>query len=161
MDIQLLKLIEKNANLTTQDLAWMLESDVDSISEELKALKKEQIIVGSHTLINWDKTNEDVVMAFIFVSASPQRDHGYDGIAHRIMQFNEVDSLYLMSGGNEFIVIVKERTMQKIAHFVGSSLAPMEGVKGTTTHFILKQYKANGHLFEALSDKQERLLFKL
>ncbi|MGL5541389.1 MAG: Lrp/AsnC family transcriptional regulator [Erysipelotrichaceae bacterium] len=160
-NLQLLKLIEKDARLNAVDLAILLQSEEQIIQDELKQLEKEKIIVGYHTLINWEKTNHDSVMAFIFVSATPERNVGYDGIANKIVQFKEVDSLYLMSGGNEFVVIVKESTMQRIANFVGSKLAPMDGVKGTTTHFVLKRYKANGNIFASQEDRQERLLFKL
>ncbi|MGL5977390.1 MAG: Lrp/AsnC family transcriptional regulator [Erysipelotrichaceae bacterium] len=160
-NLQLLKLIETNARYETKDLATMLELDEIEVQEELESLQQKKIVVGYHTLINWDKTHAAAVVAFIFVSAMPERNIGYDGVANKIIQFKEVDSLYLMSGGNEFVVIVKEATMQKIAHFVGSKLAPLDGVKGTTTHFVLKQYKASGHIFEKEEDRQERLLFKL
>lgn len=161
MDISLLKLIEKDATLQAADLAILLQKNEVEIQEALTLMKEEKIIVGSHTLINWDKTNVDRVTAFIFVSAIPERNVGYDGVAKRIVQFKEVDSVYLMSGGNEFVVIVKDVTMQKVAHFVGSKLAPMEGVKGTTTHFVLKQYKVSGTIFEREDDRQERLLFTI
>lgn len=161
MNTKLLKIMEEQANLSTKELAILLDIKEEDAQRSIEEMKKDQIIIGTHTLINWEKTNVERVTALIFVSATPQRNVGYDGIAKRIARFKEVESLSLMSGGTEFIVQVKESSMQKIAHFVGSKLAPLEGVKGTATHFVLKQYKMNGFLFEEESEKQERLLFTI
>ena len=71
-----------------------------------------------------------------------------------IYAYPEVDTMYLMSGKTEFSVVVEGRTMQDISNFVGSKLAVVEGVTGTSTNFILKQYKKNGVVF-ADTDEEE------
>ena len=121
--------------------------------------KKDKIICGYHTIINWDRTNVDNVMAMIQINATPEREYGYDRIAKKIYSFPEVDTMYLLSGSFEFVAIVKGHTMQEVAHFVGSKLAPLEGVIGTATMFVLKQYKNNGISFDDNDkDSAERLL---
>lgn len=161
MNTKLLKIMEEQANLSAKEIAIILDINEEEAQKTIDQMRKDQVIIGTHTVINWEKTNVERVTALIFVSATPQRTVGYDGIARRIARFKEVESLALMSGGTEFIVQVKESSMQKIAHFVGSKLAPLEGVKGTATHFVLKQYKMNGFLFEEEMEKQERLLFTI
>ncbi len=143
-DNLLLEVLELNARCNVQDLADIINSDVESVEQRIKALEKNKIICGFHTVINWDKTNSEKVLALIQVNAIPERDKGYDKVAEAIIKYPEVSSLYLMSGAFEFTVIIKGRTMREVADFVGQKLAPIDGVRGTVTHFVLKQYKVEG-----------------
>lgn len=158
---ELLSFMESNAKCTVTDLAMALNETEENISNSIKELEDKKIICGYHTLINWDKTCTEKVYATIQVSCSPEREYGYDRIAKRIYMYDEVESMSLLSGsGAEFIVHVEGKTMQEIAHFVGRKLAPVEGVTGTATLFVLKQYKKNGVILETEEnlDGNERLL---
>ena len=76
-------------------------------------------------------------------------------IAERIYQYDEVESMYLMSGSFDLTVIISGRSLREVAQFVGERLAPLEGVTGTATHFILKKYKEK-HLIFRPQEPQER-----
>ena len=154
----LLSLLETNARYSTRDLADILLQDEESVIHTMSELEKKKVICGYHTIINWDKTNSHKVMALIEVEVAPERDYGYDRIARNIYRFPEVDTMYLMSGKSEFIVIIYGKTMQEIANFVGSKLATTEHVKSTSTFFVLKEYKINGVVFEEEEKPVERLV---
>lgn len=156
----LLSLLELHARRDVTDLAMALNESEENVKATLKELEDKKVICGYHTLINWDKTNTQKVQAMIQVSCAPERDFGYDRIAKKIYRFNEVDSMYLLSGsGAEFVVHVYGKTMQEVANFVGSKLAPIEGVTGTATLFVLKQYKNSGVILaEDVEKDEERLL---
>lgn len=154
----LLTLLEKNSRMETCDLAAALNECEENVLEKLDEFQKEKVILGYHTLINWDKTCVDRVMAMIEVSVMPEREYGYDRIAKNIYRYPEVDTMYLMSGKSEFIVIIYGKTMQEIANFVGSKLACIEKVTGTCTLFVLKKYKSDGIVFDEDEEVAERLL---
>lgn len=140
----LLDLLEQNTRASITDLADILGESEEDVAKAKKSLEDNGIICGYHTIINWDKANVDHVDAIIGVKASTQRGTGYDHIAERIGRFPEVSSLYLVSGTSEFLVFINARTMREVADFVGEKLAPIEGVAGTVTMFVLKKYKVNG-----------------
>ena len=152
----LLKAIENNSKRTVQDLAAMFATSEDAIAAELSEMEKARIICGYHTLINWDKTSNEKVTALIEVKVTPQRGEGFDKIAQRIYNFQEVKSLYLMSGGFDLTVIIEGATMKEVALFVGQKLAPLESVLSTATHFVLKKYKDYGIILEE-TQKSERI----
>ncbi|MBQ9370386.1 MAG: signal peptidase II, partial [Clostridia bacterium] len=83
----------------------------------------------------------------IEVRVTPQRGDGFDRIAERIYQFEEVESMYLMSGAYDFAVTITGRSLKDVASFVSARLSTIEGVIGTATHFILKKYKEKGGVF--------------
>ena len=120
-------------------------------------MEKEKVICGYHTLINWDKTSKEKVTALIEVKVTPQRGLGFDSIAERIYNYEEITAVYLMSGGFDFTVIIEGQSMKTVAQFVANKLAPLEAVLSTSTHFILKKYKDHKTVIEDVQ-KDERIL---
>ncbi len=141
---EILAVLEKNSRIDLADLAALMGVTEVELANELADMEAEHIICGYHTLINWDKTNEEKVTALIEVKVAPQRGIGFDAIAERIFNYSEVHALYLMSGGFDFTVIIEGRTMKEVALFVSDRLAPLESVLSTSTHFVLKKYKDHG-----------------
>lgn len=154
----LLSLLENNARLSVTDLAVALGEAEDKVYNCMSELEKAKIICGYHTIINWDKTNFNKIAALITVDVTPEEDFGYDRIAEKIYKYDEVTSMYLMSGKSEFSVYISGHTMQDIANFVGTKLACIDGVQGTSTYFILKEYKIDGVIFDKEKETKERML---
>lgn len=144
MKKKILAAIDRNSKLRVEELALMLGSTEEEISGLIEEMEKEGIICGYPTLINWDKIENERVTALIEVKVTPQRGEGFDKIAERIYKFEEVESVYLMSGGYDLTVMIEGKSMKEIAHFVSSKLAPMDRVESTVTHFVLKKYKEHG-----------------
>ena len=148
---------QKNSRIDIKDLAVLLGESEIAVANEIAEMEKEHIICGYHTLINWDNTSEEKVVALIEVKVTPQRGMGFDKIAERIYQYNEVNAVYLMSGSFDFTVFIEGKTMRQVAQFVSDKLAPMESVLSTATHFVLKKYKDHGTIIsEPVQD--ERML---
>lgn len=158
MQERILRNIAKNGRLSSEDLAAMLDSTPQEIEEQLQEMEKEGIICGYPTLINWDKTHCEHVTALIEVKVAPERGRGFDKVAERIYQFEEVESLYLMSGGFDLTVIIQGKSMKEVAWFVATKLAPMESVVSTGTHFVLKKYKEHGLSLVTERSSDERQL---
>ena len=143
-DKLLLSIMQKNARIKMRDLAAVLDEPKDQVIDKVTELEDKKVICGYHTVINWDKTNTDIVTALIEIKATPEREFGYDRIASRIYKFEEVETMYLLAGRYDFALIIRGHTMQQVAHFVASKLAPISGVTETVTTFVLKNYKNSG-----------------
>ena len=141
---KILAIIEKNSRIDLKDLAALLGESEAAVANEIADMEKENIICGYHTMINWDNTGNEKVIALIEVKVTPQRGMGFDKIAERIYQYSEVNSVYLMSGAFDFTVIIEGKTMREDAQFVSEKLSPMDSVLSTATHFVLKKYKDHG-----------------
>ena len=141
---ELLAIIEKNSRIDLKELAIILGVDEITVVNELAALEAEGVICGYHTLINWEKTDIEKVSALIEVRVTPQRGQGFDSVAERIYKYPEVRSVYLMSGGYDFTVMIEAKTMRAVAQFVAEKLSTIDSVLSTATHFILKKYKDHG-----------------
>jgi DNA-binding Lrp family transcriptional regulator len=141
---KLLKLLSENARFTDKQLAAMLALSEGEVKEKIEECERLGIINGYHALINWQSVDPQYVSAIIEVKVSPKRDYGFDEIARKIMDFPEVESLYLMSGGYDLAITVSGRSFIDVAMFVSKHLSPLDSVISTATHFVLKRYKDMG-----------------
>lgn len=153
---EMLEVLQNNSKITVEQLATMLGMDKDAIANQIKELEEKKVIVKYHTLINWEKTDEEMVQALIEVNVTPKRGAGFDTVAERIYRFPEVRSVYLMSGRYDITVIVEGKTMKEVALFVATKLATLEDVQSTATHFVLKKYKQEGIILD--DDNEDKRL---
>lgn len=141
MNTKLLKLLNKNARYTVSELAGMLGETEEKIAEDIKCLEDEGIIHGYKPIINWEKVDSVMVSAIIELKVTPKSGLGFEEVAERVMRYNEVESVYLMSGGYDLCVLVKGKTFQQVAMFVAKELSTIDSVVSTATHFVLRRYK--------------------
>ncbi len=153
---KILWMLEKNSRIDLKDLAIMLGVDEVAVANEIAEMEKENIICGYHTMINWENTSEEKVVALIEVRVTPQRGMGFDKLAERIYQYEEVETVYLMSGGYDFCIILDGKTLREVSQFVSDKLSTLDSVLSTSTHFVLKKYKEHGTVL-AKKTKDERM----
>ena len=153
---KILTFIEKKSRIDLKELAIVLGVEESAVINELEQMEAEHIICGYHTIIDWDKVGQDKVMAMIEVRVTPQRGMGFDKVAERIYNYPEVNAVYLISGGFDFMVILEGKTLREVAQFVSDKLSPLDSVLSTKTNFILKKYKDHGTVI-ASKTKDERI----
>ncbi len=144
---RLLYLLENNPRLTNAELAVLLGVTEEEVAQQIKLYEDTGIIKGYKAIIDKDKAQAQTVTALIEIKVQPRFGHGFENIAERIAQLDEVESVYLMSGGYDLCCMVSDKSFQEVAMFVAKRLSPLEDVMSTTTHFILKKYKEQGVFF--------------
>ena len=152
---QILELLERDATLSHETIATMTGLPVAEVSEAIAAWEASGAIRRYKAVIDWDAVDTDVngdptseaVTAFIDVSMSPARGVGFDDVATRIARFDEVRSVYLVSGTHDLRCTVTARNIRAVSDFVAQKLSTIERVQGTATHFVLKTYKRDGDAF--------------
>jgi DNA-binding Lrp family transcriptional regulator len=143
---EILEILEKDGRAGVEDIAKMLKKKPENIKQVIKKYEKEGVILKYKAVINKEliKESGSEVRALIEVNIAPQKDVGFDRIAERIYSFPEVSSCYLVSGTYDLLLIVEGKDLHTVSSFVAEKLAPMENVKGTVTHFLLRKYKEDG-----------------
>lgn len=157
---EVLKILEEDARQTPKQIAAMTGAAIEEVSRVIKQAEDDGIIMKYRALVDWDKVGNERVWALIEVKVTPQRTVGFDAIAERIYRFEEARTVYLLSGAYELVVLVSARSMHEVADFVTQKLAAIEGVTGTTSHFLLKRYKEDGVIMagKAGTDRQAVVL---
>ena len=159
MNTKLLQLLESDCTLNHDQLAAMTGLSEAEVKAEIKKLENDRLILGYRAVVDWDRTEREAVTALIEVKVTPQRGEGFERVAERIYQYDEVESVYLMSGAYDLTVIISGRSLKEVAHFVGEKLAVIEDVTGTATHFILRKYKEKHIIFEKRPEQEKEWIF--
>jgi len=147
---EILEILTNDARKTPEEISKLLGKPVAAVKKAIKQYERNGTIVKYKTVINHDlaRNVRSIVRALIEVSITPQKDVGFDNIAERIYSFPEVTSCYLLSGTYDLLVVVEGDDIQMVSNFIASKLSPMAHVRSTTTHFMLKKYKEDGHIFK-------------
>lgn len=153
---ELLEILERNARVPVSELAAMLQKSEYEVEKEIARLEREKIILSYNAQINWERFGDDTVTAIIEINLTPQREVGFDAIAERIYRFDEVRTVYLMSGNFDLLVIIEGKSLKDVANFVATRLSTIEGVTQTRSHFMLKAYKKDGVVVD--DEEQDRRL---
>lgn len=145
---EILKILENDARTTVKQISAMTGTSVAEVTQLIKEAEENRTILKYKTIINWEKAGQEQVRALIEVKVTPQKDVGFDAIAERIHRHPQARSVYLVSGTYDLLVVAIGRTEREIADFVAQKLAPIEGVQGTVTHFVLKRYKEDDEVID-------------
>ena len=151
---EILEVLANNARLNADEIAKLTKKSVEVVKKAITKYEKDGVILKYKTVINHDlvRDSNSFVRALIEVSVLPQKDVGFDNVAERIYSFPEVTSCYLVSGSYDLLLVIEGENIQTVSNFVAAKLAPMEQVKGTTTHFLLKKYKEDGQILKQNSE---------
>lgn len=144
---KILGLLKQNARLSNAEISTMLGITEQEAAAGIKALENEGIIIGYAAIVNEEKDDDNAVTAIIELKVTPFKDRGFDDLAHTIMQYEEVDSVFLLSGANDLSITITGTSLRRVALFVSERLAVLDGVISTTTHFVLRRYKEKNHVF--------------
>ena len=147
LKMQVLEILNEDCRTPLEQIAIMTGETPENVAQAIEEMENDRIILHYAPIINWDKADRERVEGMIEVKVTPQRDLGFDAIAGRIYRFDEVKSVYLMSGNYDLLVLVEARTLKELASFVSEKLSTLEAVTGTATSFVLKRYKQDGVIF--------------
>ena len=146
MNEKILKLIENNARISSEDIATVLGITPKEAEEAIREMETEGIIRGYKTIIDRERLDENAVSATIELKVIPKAERGFEEVADRIARYPEVESVSLMSGGCDLSVVVTGKTFRDVSNFVAKELATIDAVTATATQFIMKRYKDHGVL---------------
>jgi len=143
---EILNIISKEGPLPTAEIATRLDLSPEEVEQTLQEARDRGVLLRYSAVINWENSGTEKVYAFIAVQATPEHGRGFDEVASYVSRFEEVHSVYLMSGTADLMVVVEGEDFREVARFVAEKLAPVPGVRDTATSFVLKTYKMEGQI---------------
>ena len=144
MKKKILKLLEKNARISTADIAVITGLSEDEVRRMIKEMEDDGIIRGYKGIIDWERVDPEAVSAIIELKVTPTAGLGFEDVAERIARYPEVESVSLMSGACDLIVTVKGRTFHEVSNFLAKEIATIDSVTSTATQFVMRKYKELG-----------------
>ncbi|GHU34404.1 AsnC family transcriptional regulator [Clostridia bacterium] len=158
MDIkkEILEKLEEDCRISAHSLALLLSKEESEIKKIIEELENDKVILGYNAVVDWDKTDKDNVTALIMLKVTPQRDGGFEKVAEKICAFDEVRTLYLLSGGSDLAVLIEGKTMREISYFVDKKISVLDSIVSVATHFVMRKYMEKGVVFTAEEPEDTR-----
>jgi DNA-binding Lrp family transcriptional regulator len=145
---ELLDLLREDARTPAADLARMLDTEEETVRAEIDALEAEDVVRGYRTVVDPERSGDERVEAIVELDVTLDRETGYEDIARRLVKFEEVRGLRLVSGDYDFALDVEADSMRALSRFVSDQVAPVPEVTKTVTHFVMQTYKEAGIAFD-------------
>ena len=153
---EVLRALERDARLSPAALAAAAGLSEAEVLRQIAEAEERSIIMSWGARINWESLGLSTVYALVEVTLEPQDNLGYNGLARRIARFDEARTVYFVSGDYDLLVMVEAPSMGQISDFISDRLATMPGVKGTTTHVLMRRFKEDGVMLEAEAESGRR-----
>ena len=151
-----LRALERDGRLTVAQLAATTQLSEAEVRLQIAEAVDRKIIMSWGARINWESLGLSAVYALVEVTLEPQDNLGYNGLARRIARFEEARTVYFVSGDYDLLVMVEAPSMGEISDFISDRLATMPGVKGTTTHILMRRFKEDGVMLETAEASPRR-----
>jgi len=139
-DLQILKTLQKNAKLTTKELADAVHLTPTPVFERQKRLEKKGYIKKYVAILNPDKLDQSLLV-FCKVKLKQINREIAESFTHRIMRIPEVTECYNTSGSYDYLLKVRARDMKQYQEFVLNKLGEINTVGSIESTFVMSEIK--------------------
>ncbi|EKL9829066.1 Lrp/AsnC family transcriptional regulator [Vibrio alginolyticus] len=144
IDRQLINLMQKDATLTTAELADQVGLSASPCARRIKRLEREGVISGYRAIVSRD-TVGIAMTVFVEVSLNNHQASSIDEFEHAVVEMDEVISCHVVSGAYDYLLEVVSKDLAGYETFT-RKLQRLENVKDIHTHLAIRQVKGNGSL---------------
>ena len=139
-DLQILRILRKNAKLTTKELAGAVHLTPTPVFERQKRLEKKGYIRKYVAVLDADKLGLGL-QVFCKVKLKQINHEICDAFAHRIQRIPEVIECYNTSGQYDYLLKVRASDMKQYQEFVLNKLGTIEHVASVESTFVMSEIK--------------------
>jgi len=141
-DLQLLRLLQKNAKLTVKELAKEVNLSTSPVFERVKRLEQDGFIKRYAAVLDAEKLNRGFTVFCQIKLKIHDRSVGYDFVKE-ILEIEEVAECYNISGDFDFLLKVQVRDMKHYQDFVFNKLGSVDSIGSTHSTFVMAEVKNN------------------
>jgi DNA-binding Lrp family transcriptional regulator len=141
-DLQLLRLLQKNAKLTVKELAKEVNLSTSPVFERVKRLEQEGFVKRYAAVLDAEKLNRGFTVFCQIKLKIHDRSVGYDFVKE-ILEIEEVAECYNISGDFDFLLKVQVRDMKHYQDFVFNKLGSGDSIGSTHSTFVMAEVKNN------------------
>ena len=141
-DLQILRILQKNAKLTTKELADAVHLTPTPVFERQKRLERQGYIKRYVAVLDPEKLNQGLLV-FCKVKLKQINHEIADAFTRRIMRIPEVTECYNTSGAYDYLWKVRAADMKQYQEFVLNKLGDIESLGSIESTFVMSEVKQN------------------
>jgi Lrp/AsnC family leucine-responsive transcriptional regulator len=142
IDLQILQILQKNAKLTTKELADAVHLTPTPVFERQRRLERQGYIKKYVAVLDPEKLGQGLLV-FCKVKLKQINHEIADAFTRRIMRIPEVTECYNTSGAYDYLLKVRARDMKQYQEFVLTKLGDIDSVASIESTFVMSEIKQN------------------
>ncbi len=142
IDLKILRTLQKNAKLTTKELAEAVNLTPTPVFERQKRLEKQGYIKRYVAVLDPDKLNQSL-MVICMVKLQQINNSIAQRFTTEINKLPEVIECYNTSGNYDYMLKVRSSDMKHYQEFILNKLGVIENVGSIESTFVMSEVKQN------------------
>ena len=139
-DLQILRTLQKNAKLTTKELADAVHLTPTPVFERQKRLERQGYIKKYIAVLDPDKLDRGLLV-FCKVELKQINREIADDFTRRIQHIPEVTECYNTSGTYDYLLKIRAADMRQYQEFVLNKLGTIESLSSLESTFVMSEVK--------------------
>ncbi len=139
-DLQILKTLQKNAKMTTKELADAVHLTPTPVFERQRRLEKKGYIKKYIAVVDPEKLGLGL-QVYCKVKLKQINHEIADAFVRRIQRIPEVTECYNTSGAYDYLLKVRARDMKQYQQFVLNKLGDIESLASIESTFVMSEVK--------------------
>ncbi|MHA4894363.1 Lrp/AsnC family transcriptional regulator [Pedobacter sp. PWIIR3] len=141
-DLEILRLLQKDANLTNKELAYKLNKSIATVHERIRRLKDQGYIKRIVAILDRKKINKGL-LAFSQVLLKDHTSDTLYAFEQEVSKFSEVMECFQMTGAFDFILRIATEDMEAYHIFLRNKLATLPNITTVQSFFVLSEPKSD------------------
>ncbi len=140
VDLQLLRILQEDARLTTKELASKVNLSTTPVFERLKRLERDGYIKGYVAILNAEKLNQGFVV-FCNIKMMRMNSEIATHFTQVIKDIPQVTECYNISGGNDYLLKIHAADMHHYKDLVLNVLGKIDHLASLESLFVMDEIK--------------------
>ena len=136
IDFELLRMLQKDAKLTTKEIAIRVNLSPTPVYERIKRLEKEGLIEKYTAIVNAEKVGKNLTI-FCNIILKEHTKEIVNKFVRDIVSLKEVVECYNISGDYDFLLKIVIRDMKHYQYFVINELGSVENIGNAHSTFVI------------------------
>lgn len=139
-DLRILKLLQQDASLTTQQIAEKVNMSQSPCWRRINRLQQAGYITGQVTLLDREKLGMEVIV-FATINLSAHGRNNLDKFEREVHLFPEVTECYTMAGTWDYMLKIIGRNIRHYEQFVREKLMMLPHIGEVHSHIAVTEIK--------------------
>lgn len=145
VDLQILKLLQRNARLTTRELAGEVNLSTTPVFERIKRLEKEGYIREYTAVLDANKLGQGFTV-FCSVKLRQMSKEAANDFVARIKDIPEVAECYNITGEYDYLLKINAPDMRYYNEFIINVIGTIDSVGSVLSSFVMNEIKHTNSL---------------
>ncbi|HWD41633.1 MAG TPA: Lrp/AsnC family transcriptional regulator [Fimbriimonas sp.] len=136
VDVQILKLLQKDGRITNADLAKSVGLSPPSVLQRVRTLEKAGLIKGYVALLDAERLGLRIT-AWVQITLSLHQEQPIERFRRGVQDIPEILECYNVSGDYDFLLKVIVKDMRGYEVFIREKLSKIKGIQQIKTSMVL------------------------